>query len=117
MGFAEAQNENLKLIDSFKELTLTPGEEVNIEQLRDEISQNIIHGQTFLRNFKKFYPDIYVEVATRKAVQTLLNDEKEKIERLLKSGRIDIDEARKMVEGVEERMKKIHKYRRRKSKS
>jgi NhaP-type Na+/H+ or K+/H+ antiporter len=117
MGFAEAQNENLKLIDSFKELTMTPREEANIEQLRDEISQNIIHGQTFLRNFKKFYPDIYVEVATRKAVQTLLNDEKEKVEKLLESGRIEIDEAGRMIDSVEERMKKIHKYRRRKSRS
>ena len=117
MGFAEAQNENLTLVDGFKDLKLTLKDESNIEQLRDEISQNIIHGQTFLRNFKKFYPDIFVEVATRKAVQTLLNTEKEKVEKLLESGRIDIDEAQRMISGVEERIKKIHKYRRSKSKS
>jgi NhaP-type Na+/H+ or K+/H+ antiporter len=113
MGFAEAQNENLALIDSFKELDLSSQDEANIELLRDEISQNIIHGQTFLRNFKKFYPDIYIEVATKKAVQTLLNDEKTKVEELLESGRIEIDEARKLLSDIEERMKKIHKYRHR----
>jgi len=117
MGFAEAQNENLKLIDGFKELELTPEDEVNIEHLHDEISQNIIHGQTFLRNFKRFYPDIYVEVATKKAVQTLLNDEKTKVEELLKTGRIEIDEAEKLFIGIDERMKKIHKYRHRSSKN
>jgi len=117
MGFAEAQNENLKLIDGFKELELTPEDEVNIEHLHDEISQNIIHGQTFLRNFKRFYPDIYVEVATKKAVQTLLNDEKTKVEELLKTGRIEIDEAEKLFTGIDERMKKIHKYRHRSSKN
>ncbi len=116
MGFVEAQNENLELIDSFKELDLSPQDETNIELLRDEISQNIIHGQTFLRNFKKFYPDIYVEVATKKAVQTLLNDEKSKVEELMESGRIEIDEARKLFDGIEKRMKRIHKYRHRGSK-
>ena len=117
MGFAEAQNENLKLIDNFSRIESTRDAEANIECLRDEISQNIIHGQTFLRNFKRYYPDIYVEVTTRKAVQTLLNDEKAKIEKLLESGRIEINEAQKLFDGIEERMKKIHKYRHRGRKS
>ena len=113
MGFAEAQNENLKLIDDFRKIESTPKAVANIEQLRDEISQNIIHGQTFLRNFKRFYPDIYIEVATKKAVQTLLNDEKARIEELLESGRIDINEAQRLLASIEERMKRIHKYRHR----
>jgi NhaP-type Na+/H+ or K+/H+ antiporter len=117
MGFAEAQNENLRLIDSFKELRSTPDEDANIELLRDEISQNIIHGQTFLRNFKKFYHDIYIEVATKKAVQTLLNNEKTKVEELLKTGRIDFDEAQKLFDSIENQMKQILKYRYRKGKN
>ncbi len=112
MGFVEAQNENLNLIDGFRQ-SMTPGQETDAayDQLRDEISQNIIHGQTFLRNFKKFHPNIYVEVATKKAVQTLLNAEKSKVENLLESGRIDLNEAEKLLEGIEERMKIIQKYR------
>lgn len=112
MGFVKAQNANLDLIDGFKEtMSLTPEAIANNDQLRDEISQNIIHGQTFLRNFKKFHPNIYVEVITRKAVQTLLNGEKEKVEELLESGRIDFTEANKLTESIEQRMKIIQKYR------
>ncbi|OFY37595.1 MAG: hypothetical protein A2Z69_01160 [Bacteroidetes bacterium RBG_13_44_24] len=118
MGFVTAQNANLELINGFKKsMALTPDAEVNNDQLRDEISQNIIHGQTFLRNFKKFHHDIYIEVATKKAVQTLLNNEKAKVEELLESGRIDLNEAEKLFASIEERMKIIHKYRYRGSKA
>ena len=83
MGFVKAQNSNLDLIEGFrKSMELTPEAEANISLLGDEISQNIIHGQTFIRNFKKFHPNIYIEVATKKAVHTLLNDEKAKVEEL-----------------------------------
>jgi Na+:H+ antiporter len=117
MGFVKAQNANLNLIDGFKEtMALTPEAMADNDQLRDEISQNIIHGQTFLRNFKKFHPNIYVEVITRKAVQTLLNGEKEKVEELLESGRIDFTEADKLIESIEQRMKIIQKYRHREGK-
>ncbi|MBN1604517.1 MAG: sodium:proton antiporter [Chitinispirillaceae bacterium] len=112
MGFVAAQNSNLELIEGFKRSgALSSGDEIINEQLHDEISQNIIHGQTFLRNFKKFYPEIYIEAATKKAVQTLLNDEKAKVEGLLRSGRIDLDEAGKLLANIEGRMKIIHKYR------
>lgn len=112
MGFVEAQNANLRLVDSFRETTgATDEEQKNNEQLRDEISQNIIHGQTFLRNFKKFHPDIYIEAVTKKAVQTLLNDEKAKVGELLESGRVDFNQAEKLFTGIEHRMKIIHKYR------
>ncbi|SDB85883.1 cation:proton antiporter [Williamwhitmania taraxaci] len=112
MGFVEAQNANLKLIDGFKEgMEDASASETNSEQLRDEISQNIIHGQTFIRNFKRFHPGIYIEVATKKAVQTLLNTEKSKVDELVESGRIDLVEAEKLLESIEERMKMIQKFR------
>lgn len=117
MGFVKAQNSNLELIEGFrKSMELTPEAEANNNLLRDEISQNIIHGQTFIRNFRKYHPNIYIEVATKKAVHTLLNDEKTKVEELLKSGRIDYNEAEKLFESIEERMKIIQKYSYRKSK-
>jgi len=117
MGFVKAQNSNLDLIEGFREsMELTPGAEVNINLLRDEISQNLIHGQTFIRNFRKFHPNIYIEVATKKGVHTLLNEEKTKVEELLESGRIDYNEAEKLFRSIEERMKIIQKYSYRKSK-
>jgi hypothetical protein len=117
-GFVEAQNANLRLIDSFKEsMNQTPEDEANNEQLRDEISQNIIHGQTFIRNFRKFHPNIYIEVTTKRAVQTLLNNERLKIEKLVESGRIDYTEAQKLFESIDERIKIMQKYRYRISKN
>lgn len=111
MAFVEAQGASLMLVDSFgKTIQQTPTVEQNIELLRDEISHNLIHGQTFVRNFRKFYPEIYTEITTRQAVQTLLNAEKAKVEELLESGRIEYAEAEKMLESVAERMKKIQKY-------
>ncbi len=111
MAFVEAQGASLMLVDSFgKTIQQTPTVEQNIELLRDEISHNLIHGQTFVRNFRKYYPEIYTEITTRQAVQTLLNAEKAKVEELLESGRIEYAEAEKMLESVAERMKKIQKY-------
>lgn len=110
VAFVEAQNENLKLIDTFSG-TMKQSETIaaNIEVIRDEVMQNVIHGQTFIRNFKKFYPDIYVEITTKHAVQTLLNDELKKVEHLVESGSIELTEAEKMIESIEERMKKVQK--------
>jgi len=117
MGFVEAQHGNLKLVDNFMEsMEITPDSEANIDQLRDEISQNIIHGQTFVRNFKKYHPSIYIEVATKKAVHILLNSEKSNVEELLESGRIDLIEAEKLIGSIEERMKMIQKFKYQKDK-
>jgi len=110
MAFVEAQGASLMLVDSFgRTMQQTPTVEQNIEILRDEISHNLIHGQTFVRNFRKYYPEIYTEITTRQAVQTLLNAEKAKVEELLESGRIEYTEAEKMLESVTERMKRIQK--------
>lgn len=108
-SFVVAQNDCLKLLDNFRGSENKADH--NIEDystiLNDEIMQNIIHGQTFLRNFKRFYPEIYKEITTRQAVRTMLNSERKKVEELIKLGRIEVSEAEKMTQDIEERMKKL----------
>ncbi len=112
-AFIESQSINLKLIESFRGSmsTLEKRDETNIDILNDEITQNIIHGQTFLRNFRKYYPDVYIEITTRQAVRSMLNFERKKIGELLETGRIETSEAEKMNEAIETRMKKIQQLR------
>lgn len=108
-GFVEAQYENLKLIESMA--ISSDSEELTIDQdlatIENEINENRIHGLTFLRNLKNTYPEIYDSIATRQAIRSNLNNELKIVERLQKKGQIGSDEAHKMIESIEERMKKL----------
>jgi len=111
-GFVEAQEEALKLIESMNrsldETIKSDQEEAkNLVTIESEINENRIHGLTFLRNLRKNYPEIYNAISTRQASRSLLNYEKRTVERLLKNGRIENDEAHKMIVHIEERMKKL----------
>ncbi|MCK7539901.1 MAG: hypothetical protein MZV63_57835 [Marinilabiliales bacterium] len=61
-----------------------------------------------MRNLKNTYPEIYDSIATRQAIRSTLNNELKIVDRLLKKGQIGEDEAEKMVESIEERMKRLH---------
>ncbi|MFC2104514.1 cation:proton antiporter [Bacteroidota bacterium] len=108
-GFVEAQYETLKLAESMaissdtKELTI----DEDIATIESEINENRIHGLTFLRNLKNTFPEIYDSIATRQAIRTNLNSELKIVEKLQKKGQIGSDEAYKMIESIEERMKKL----------
>lgn len=108
-GFVEAQYESLKLLEgmvlssSSDELTL----DQDLATIEAEINENRIHGLTFLRNLKNTYPEIYDSIATRQAIRTTLNSELKIVEKLQKKGQIGEDEAIKMTESIEERMKKL----------
>ncbi|OFX84360.1 MAG: hypothetical protein A2W99_01175 [Bacteroidetes bacterium GWF2_33_16] len=108
-GFVEAQYESLKLIEgmvlssSSDELTL----DQDLATIEAEINENRIHGLTFLRNLKNTYPEIYDAISTRQAIRSTLNSELKIVERLLKKGQIGEDEAEKMIESIEERMKRL----------
>ena len=109
LGFVEAQYQTLKLVESMainsdaEELTL----DENIATIESEINENRIHGLTFLRNLKNTYPEIYNSIATRQAIRSNLNSELKIVDRLQKKGQIGTDEAYKMVDSIEERMKKL----------
>ena len=108
-GFVEAQYENLKLAESMAISSDT--EELTIDQdlatIESEINENRIHGLTFLRNLKNTYPEIYDSIATRQAIRSNLNSELKIVERLQKKGQIGSDEAHKMIDSIEERMKRL----------
>ena len=108
-GFVEAQYQTLKLVESMAISSNT--EELTIDEdlatIESEINENRIHGLTFLRNLKNTYPEIYNAIATRQAIRSNLNNELKIVERLQKKGQIGSDEAYKMIESIEERMKKL----------
>lgn len=110
LAFIEAQTANIEMLDSLKETLKARDSEFNdIEIIHEEVSQNLIHGLTFIRNFKKLYPEIYIEIVTRQAAQIMLNKEKNKVEELLEAGTLENSEAQRLVEDVEARMKKLQK--------
>ena len=108
-GFVEAQYDTLKLAEGMAISSDT--EELTVDQdlatIESEINENRIHGLTFLRNLKNTFPEIYDAIATRQAIRSNLNSELKIVERLQKKGQIGSDEAHKMTESIEERMKKL----------
>lgn len=107
-AFVVAQEEVLKLVESmYRHIGDEDLEDMekNLAIIEEEINENKIQGQTFLRNLRKSYPEIYNAIATRQAIRTMLNYERRTVERLQKNGRIDSTEAHKMTDRIEERMK------------
>ncbi|MCF8345997.1 MAG: cation:proton antiporter [Bacteroidales bacterium] len=112
-GFVQAQEDALKLIERMArglEAESVENKEKDSEilnQLEDEITENRVLGQTFLRNLRKNYPEIYTAVATRQAIRTLLNYERYTVERMQKNGQLEGSEADKLIDEIEERMKRL----------
>lgn len=112
-GFVQAQEDALKLIERMVRGLEAESVESKqkdgeiLEQLEEEITENRMLGQTFLRNLRKNYPEIYTAVATRQAIRTLLNYEKYTVERMQKNGQLESNEAHKLIDEIEERMKRL----------
>lgn len=108
-GFVVSQEEALKLLESIRR-SIEDNDEAgqnNVAKIEDEINENKIHGLTFLRNLRKKYPEIYNALSTRQACRSLLNYERHTVERLLKNGRLNDDEASKMISNIEIQMKQL----------
>ncbi len=82
VGFITAQNECGVLLDTIKNGQEVPESEIAI--IEEEINENRIHGQSFVRNLRKNYPDIYNAISTQQAIRNLLNFEKSAIDGLKK---------------------------------
>jgi NhaP-type Na+/H+ or K+/H+ antiporter len=107
-GFITAQYDSLKLVESMHMKTEDSTIEDDIlEKIEEEINENRIHGITFLRNLRNAYPEIYNAISTREAIRYTLNYEQKTVERLLKKGQVDDEEAKKINSNIEERMKKL----------
>lgn len=107
-GLITAHGEMIQLIESIQRNSSKEdnSDDSIIFQLLDEINENKLQANTFLRNLRKNHPDIYKTILTRKATRTLLNYELHSIERLLKKGRINESEAEKLREDNTERTKR-----------
>ncbi len=108
MAFYNAQMECEKMIAS-KEISAEEKEKGMLEEVEFEIEENKIQALTYLRNFKREFPDIYKNIATKKAMLIVFNQEKKTINRLFKQGRITVDEKAKMTAIVDNKINKIFK--------
>ncbi|NDF34207.1 MAG: cyclic nucleotide-binding domain-containing protein, partial [Euryarchaeota archaeon] len=106
MGFTAAQEDCLSLLES-----MYRGEEEsqrsNLEIIEQEINENIISGQTFMRNLRQTYPEIYRAIATRNAIRSVLNYELHTVDRLKGKGRLNNSEVARLTSDIETRMKKL----------
>ena len=104
VGFIESQKECLKLVESM----YRGGEPEDIlKKMEEELNENIIHGQTFIRNLRHNFHDVYTAISTRQAIRNLLHYELKTVNRLQKKGRIDSEEAGKMIAAIEQRTKRL----------
>ena len=108
-GFAEAQENALKLVKSMYNSIEQNNQEESIllSEIEEEINENKIRGLTYLRNLKKTYPEICNSISTKQAIRKMLNHEHQTVEHLHKNGRVNSDEATKMILDIEERMKRL----------
>ncbi len=106
VGFVYAQEECLKMMESMFR-SEDPEEHPNLEMLQQEVNANIISGQTYMRNLRNTYPEIYRAIATRQAIRSVLNYELHTAERLRAKGRLDGSEASKLMHSIEARMKEL----------
>jgi NhaP-type Na+/H+ or K+/H+ antiporter len=105
VGFIAAQDECISLLESISRSKEVPENE--IATIEEELNENKIHAQAFIRNLRKNYSDIYNTISTQQAIRNMLNYEHHTIDRLLKKGRIDSGEAEKMLASLKERSKKL----------
>lgn len=106
IGFLNAQNDCMELVASMERQHIS-GQDESLKICEGEINENIIQAQTFLRNFRNTYPEIYKAISTRQAIRSTLNYEMHSVERLQKKGQIDGGEAEKMRASIEARMKQL----------
>lgn len=105
VSFINAQDECLSLLNSMSRSEELPLEDLKI--IEQEVNENKIEGQSFIRNLRKNFPEIFEAVSTTQAIRQLLRYEEQTIERLQKKGRIDAGEAGKMLNNLSERKKKL----------
>ncbi len=105
VSFIDAQDACLALLKSF---AINEGVSANeLHLLEEEVNQNKLQGQVFVRNLRKNHPIIYGKIATLQATRSILYYEEKTIERLKSKGLIDDGEAQKMNQNLAERTKKM----------
>jgi hypothetical protein len=107
-GFVVAQDEVKKLVGS---LSLSIDDGVESEEIKEslirEIDTNRLVGLGYIKDMQEKYPDVTVSIETKQAIRSLLNHERATVKKMKKQGAIEADEAMRMLDGVEERIKDI----------
>ena len=107
-AFVMAQESVKKLVDS---LALGIDDEIKDAEIRqtlkDEIDENRITGLSYIKDLQEKFPEVTVSIETKDAIRSLLNYERSTVKKMKKQGTIEADEANRLLEDVEKRMKEI----------
>lgn len=107
-AFVMAQESVKKLVDTLALGIDDEIKEAEIRQtLKDEIDENRITGLSYIKDLQEKFPEVTVSIETKDAIRSLLNYERSTIKKMKKQGTIEADEANKLLEDVEQRMKEI----------
>jgi NhaP-type Na+/H+ or K+/H+ antiporter len=111
-GFVVSQEEVSKLVANmdfdFNQDDVKDEEEERMEQqLKTEVNDNRLRGLNYIKEIHQGFPEITKSIETRQAARTVLNHERSAISKMNKEGRIEDDEATRMILDVERRMKKL----------
>jgi NhaP-type Na+/H+ or K+/H+ antiporter len=104
IGFIEAQDDTLRFVEKLRHLET---DNINLELIASEINMNKQHGQNFIAALQLKYPNIYKKISTRHAIRKMLHYERKSIEKLVRNGRIDDDEAERMHRKLDMKMKQF----------
>ena len=72
--------------------------------MKDEINEKKIQGKTFLRNLKNAFPEVYQSIETKYASRDLLNHQRTELNKMVKIGRLDSEDAGKFADEIEYKM-------------
>ena len=104
-GFISAQNEVLSLIAEFSsDENIDEHMTQILKQLKDEVNEKKIQGKTFLRNLKNAFPEVYQSIETKYASRDLLNHQRTELNKMVKIGRLDSEDAGKFADEIEYKM-------------
>lgn len=106
-GFCHSHEQILKLIGQMIEDNTNSSVEAELETMRTEAQENLLMGQTFIRNLRVNYPEAFRAIVTRQAIRQLLHESQYLVGGLLHSGKIDRDEAERLDEKIKELTRKF----------
>ena len=107
-GFIKAQEDVLSLVDEFNADSNNSNDEIKfLKLIKDEVNEKKIQGLTFLRNLKNAFPEVYKSIETNQASRATLNNQKNDVQKMLKMGRIDEDDALLLLNKIEDQMQEV----------
>lgn len=108
-GFIPMQEAALKLVEEFGAVEISSDKKDALQMLKTELNQNITDGRAYISRLAKDFPYSYGRAVTGRAVRMMLVREKRDIEMFLRQGMITPDDAREMIDNLEQKgSKSVH---------